>query len=198
MKTIIESVNGVDLVLETDDTVFSPSNIDKGTLAMLSIAEFSQTDKVLDLGCGYGVVGIYAAKQIGEQNVVMSDVDIKCVELAKKNAELNGVGGILSVLSDGLDGIISNDFTIILSNPPYHSDFSVPKHFIEKGFNRLKIGGKMLMVTKRKEWYKNKLIAIFGGVKISEIDEYYVFCAEKRNTQYANTRRKATQLAHKR
>jgi len=190
MKTIIESINGVDLVFETDDTIFSPLNIDKGTLAMLSVADFSGTDKVLDLGCGYGVVGIYAAKQIGARNVVMSDIDKKCVELSKKNANYNGVGEIPVVFSNGLNNINDNDFTMILSNPPYHSDFSVPKHFIEKGFNRLKIGGKMLMVTKRKEWYKNKLIAIFGGVKINEIDDYYVFCAEKRNTQYANSGRR--------
>ena len=66
------------------------------------------------------------------------------------------------------------------------ADFSIPKHFIEKGFNRLRIGGKMYMVTKRKDWYKNKLSAIFGGVKIYEIDGYFVFCAEKRNSKYSN------------
>jgi 16S rRNA (guanine1207-N2)-methyltransferase len=190
MKTIIESINGIDLTFETDNTLFSPLNIDKGTLAMLSVVEFSNTDKVLDLGCGYGAVGIYAAKLIGKQNVVMSDVDEKCVKLSVKNAELNGVGGISTVLSDGFDSIKNNEYTLILSNPPYHSDFSVPKHFIEKGFNRLKVGGKMFMVTKRKDWYKNKFNAIFGGTTISEIDEYFVFCAEKRNTQYANTDRR--------
>jgi len=190
MKTITDSINGINYTFETENTLFSPLNIDKGTQAMLSVVEFSDTDKVLDLGCGYGVVGIYAAKQIGKQNVVMSDVNEKCVKLSKINAELNGVSGISTVLSDGLDSITDNEFTLILSNPPYHSDFSIPKHFIEKGFNRLKIGGKMLMVTKRKEWYKNKFTAIFGGVKISEIDEYYVFCAEKRSTQYANTSRR--------
>ena len=71
------------------------------------------------------------------------------------------------------------------ANPPYHADFSVPKAFIEKGFNRLQIGGKMVMVTKRKEWYKNKLISIFGGVSITEIDGYYVFISEKRSADYA-------------
>ena len=189
MKKISETINGVDLIFETDSTVFSPSNIDKGTLAMLSAAEYSSNDKVLDLGCGYGVVGIYIAKQIGYQNVVMSDVDIKCVELSVKNAELNGVGGIVTVLSDGFNSITDTGFTMILSNPPYHSDFSVPKHFIEKGFNRLTTGGKMFLVTKRKDWYKNKFVAIFGGVMIKEVNEYFVFCAEKRSNQYASTRR---------
>ena len=189
MRMISETINGIPLVFETADSSFSPLHVDKGTLAMLSTIDFSPSDKVLDLGCGYGVVGILAAKLIGEQHVVMSDIHEKSVALSKKNAEMNGVGGVNVVLSDGFGNIQDRDFTLILSNPPYHVDFSVPKHFIEKGFNRLKIGGKMHMVTKRKDWYKNKLIAIFGGVKIDEIDGYFVFCAEKRSTRHANGKR---------
>ena len=187
---ITETLNGISLVLKTETSMFSPLGIDKGTLAMLSIIEFLQTDKVLDLGCGYGVVGIYAAKLIGDQNVIMSDVDVNCVDLARSNAEINGVGGVSVIQSDGFDNIQDTDFSLILSNPPYHSDFSVPKHFIEKGFNRLRIGGKMYMVTRRKDWYKNKLSAVFGGVRIEEVDGYYVFCSEKRSKQYSNTARK--------
>jgi 16S rRNA (guanine1207-N2)-methyltransferase len=180
-----ENINDIELSFETANNIFSPFSIDKGTLAMLSVVEFSNDDKLLDLGCGYGVVGIYAAKLIGAQNVVMSDNNVKCIELSKKNAEQNGVSVIKVIKSNSFEDIQDTDFTLILSNPPYHADFSVPKHFIEKGFNRLKIGGKMFMVTKRKDWYKNKFIAIFGGVKIHEIDGYFVFCAEKRSKQYA-------------
>ena len=185
-----ETINDVKLVLETADTSFSPNGIDKGTIVMLSAVDFSQQEKVLDLGCGYGVVGIYAAKLIGAQNVVMSDIDAASVELAQHNALLNNTEGIRIVLSDGFTNIQDSNFTLILSNPPYHSDFSVPKGFIEKGFNRLKIGGKMLMVTKRKDWYKNKFIAIFGDVKIIEKEGYFLFCAEKRSTKFANVNQK--------
>ena len=184
----IELINNIELTFETSNALFSPRGADKGTLAMLSVVGFSPADKLLDLGCGFGLVGIYAAKLIGEQNVVMSDIDEQSVLFAKKNAEANGVSGVKVVQSDGFKNIQDTDFTLILSNPPYHVDFSVPRHFIEKGFNRLQLGGKMYMVTKRNEWYKNKLIAIFGGVKIIEIDGYFVFCAEKRGTKYANKR----------
>jgi len=182
------TIDGVKLHFETAGASFSPNSIDAGTLAMLSTAQLSPTDKVLDLGCGYGVVGIYVAKIIGAHNIVMSDIVPECVSLSKRNAEANGVGCVEVALSDGFDNIKDNDFTLILSNPPYHSDFSVSKRFIEKGFNRLKIGGKLLMVTKRKEWYKNKLIKIFGGVRIAEIDGYFVFCSEKRSMRYAKAR----------
>ena len=180
------TINSIPLIFETTSTVFSPTCADKGTLAMLSVVNLYPTDKLLDLGCGYGIVGIYAAKHIGEQNVVMSDNNKKCIELSNKNAETNGVGGVKAIQSDGFKNLDDKNFTLILSNPPYHADFSVPKRFIEKGFNRLQVGGKMFMVTKRKEWYKNKFTAIFGGVKIYETDGYFVFCAEKRSTQYAN------------
>jgi len=181
-----ESINNIQLSFETANNLFSPFSIDRGTLAMLSVVNFSTDDKLLDLGCGYGVVGIYAAKLIGVQNIVMSDNNMKCIELSKKNTAKNGLDEIKTIKSNGFEDIRDTDFTIILSNPPYHENFSVPKHFIEKGFNRLKIGGKMFMVTKRKNWYKNKFIAIFGGVKIHEIDGYFVFCAEKRSNRYAN------------
>jgi len=180
-----ETISDIELTFETAKTIFSPNNIDKGTLAMLSVVDFSAEDKLLDLGCGYGIVGIYAAKFMNPQNIVMSDINKKCVELSKKNAQANGADGVKVVLSNGFENIDDKDFTLILSNPPYHADFSIPKHFIEKGFNRLQIGGRFYMVTKRKEWYKNKLIAIFGGVKIHEIDGYFVFQAEKRNASYA-------------
>ena len=188
---IIEtSINGIALQFRTAESLFSPKRIDMGTLAMLSVLDLKEDDKVLDLGCGYGIVGIYVAKVIGANNVVMTDVDNIAVELAEENAILNGVGEIEVAQGDAFESINDNDFTVILSNPPYHTDFSVPKKFIEKGFNRLRIGGKMYMVTKRKEWYKNKLISIFGGTRIHVIDDYYVFEAEKRQSSYSKKKKK--------
>lgn len=179
------NIKGIDLVFETSEGLFSPRAVDLGTLSMLSLVEFGENEKVLDLGCGYGVVGILAAKIVGEENVVMLDIDEEAVKLAQENASLNGVPGVKTIQSDGFTNLDEKDFTLILCNPPYHTDFSVAKTFIEKGFNRLCIGGRMYMVTKRKEWYKNKLIAIFGGVQIWEINGYYVFMSIKKSRTYA-------------
>lgn len=183
------NVKDIDLKFNTSNEVFSPESLDRGTLAMLSIVDFKKDDKVLDLGCGYGIVGILAAKIVGASNVVMADVDDKAVKLTSENIALNEVEEITLYQSDGFKNINEKDFTLILSNPPYHVDFSVPKAFIEKGFNRLAIGGKMYMVTKRKDWYKNKLVSIFGGVKIDEIDGYYVFMAEKKTAIYSSKKK---------
>ncbi len=180
------NIKNIDLVFKSTDKLFSPNYIDPGTLAMLSVVEFKENDKVLDLGCGYGVVGILTAKIIGADKVVMSDIDEKAVELSKENAILNDVPDVRVIQSDGFKNIRENDFTIILCNPPYHVDFSVPKVFIEKGFNRLCIEGRMYFVTKRKVWYRNKLINVFGGVKIWEKDDYYVFMSVKKEMHYAD------------
>lgn len=185
-KLLNDIINGVELVFETSPELFSPGGIDAGTRAMLSVAEFRKDDKVLDLGCGYGVVGILAAKLIGFDKVTMSDSSSKAVEHAAKNAGLNGVGEVRILLSDGFQNIDDKDYTLILSNPPYHEDFSVPKAFIEKGFNRLRVGGRMMMVTKRETWYRNKLTAIFGGTRLWHIDGYCVFMSEKKGSSYAN------------
>ena len=182
------TIKGCDLILKTHPKLFSPLGLDAGTAAMLSLVEFRQGQRVLDLGCGYGVVGITAAKIVGEENVVMADWDPLAVRLARENSIMNGVSRIKTYESDGFTGFSDTGFDLILSNPPYHADFSVPKAFIEKGFNRLDLGGRMYMVTKRHTWYKNKLVAIFGGVQISPVGGYYVFMSEKRSTQYAEKR----------
>ena len=187
-EIIRAEVLGEALELRTAPGLFSPGRVDRGTLAMLSAAAFEPGMKVLDLGCGCGVVGIVAAKKCGEQGVWMVDIDPLAVQIARENAETNGVPGVHCVVSDGFGQLDAAGFDLILSNPPYQSDFAVAKSFIEKGFNRLKIGGRMMMVTKRRTWYKNKLAAIFGGVKIREIDGYFVFEARRDSPDYANAR----------
>ena len=193
---IEKEINGITVTLDTGDYYFSPDEIDRGTLAMLSAVEASPEDKILDLGCGYGIVGIYLAKLSGAE-VVMSDVSEDAVRLSEENLKLNGVTSARVVLSDGLSAVEDKDFSLILSNPPYHTDFKVAKGFIENGFRKLKVGGRMIMVTKRLDWYKNKLISVFGGVRIKEIDGYYVFEAEKRTSERPVKVKKTNKLSKK-
>lgn len=166
--------------MHTESSLFSPNYIDKGTITMVSKVEFQAGQKILDLGCGYGVIGIYAAHFTGAENVTMVDINPIAVEVAKRNAIYNHLEGINIIQSDGLCDIIDHDFDLILSNPPYHADFHVPKNFIERGFHHLKFGGSLIMVTKRYKWYRNKLKSVFGGVRVIEENGYYVFISQKR------------------
>lgn len=184
------------LKFETEESLFSPEAPDRGTMAMLRNTELRENDKILDLGCGYGLVGISAAKIIGQENVFMVDINERAVEYAKINAAGNGVPGVIVKLGSGLEQIQDKDFTLILSNPPYHTDFSVPKAFIENGFKHLKVGGRMVMVVKRLDWYKNKLTTIFGGVRVVQDDGYYILIAEKRGTFISKSNEKKTTKKH--
>ena len=184
------TINGIRLKMHTESSLFSPNFVDKGTLTMLSKTEFQPGQKILDLGCGYGVIGIYAAHFSGAENVTMVDNNPIAIELAKKNALYHDLRAIHIFQSDGLNNIVERDFDLILSNPPYHADFHVPKKFIESGFHHLKYGGHMVMVTKRYQWYKNKLRSVFGGVKVVEENGYYIFISEKRAIRKTRTKNK--------
>lgn len=178
--------NNKEITIETNVSLFSPTGPDKGTLSMLKHVEFDSANKLLDLGCGTGIVSLCAcAYGLDPANIVLTDIDSLATETASKNMSINGFDGATIVCGDGLSAVTDSGFDLILSNPPYHTDFKVAKTFIEKGFNRLNIGGKFYMVTKRKDWYKNKMIAIFGGVRIYEEDGYFVFESIKKSNSYA-------------
>lgn len=178
-------VRGETLRLRSAPTLFSPGRPDAGTLAMLDRVDFIPGQKLLDLGCGYGLVGLWAAKVTDPALVWMVDNDPVAVACAEENAALNGAPAVHVVLSDGVAGLSEAGFDHIVCHPPYHADFSVAKRFIEKGFNRLAIGGRMWMVTRREDWYRNRLTAIFGGVRVSAQDGYFIFEAQKRQVAYA-------------
>ncbi len=182
-----EKINGTELSFNNElhqKKLFSPEHVDEGTRAMLSLAEFKDGDIMLDLGCGYGAVGIYAAKTYPGISVTMCDISKEAVETAKINAAINGIetgDSFIITESDGFSGLKDRKFTLVLSNPPYHTDFSVAKHFIEDAYKALEKGGRMYMVTKRLDWYRNKLTAVFGGTKVSQVNGYYVFMSQKRD-----------------
>lgn len=188
MPLVETVIRDIPLKLKTVDCLFSPKSPDRGTLAMLSTVEFQPEDKVLDLGCGYGLVGILAAHFAMPKNVYLIDVDPVAVEITQKNAVAHGVADVTVQQSDGFRNFAEAGLTKILANPPYHTDFSVAKHFILKGFNRLQVGGRMYFVTKREAWYRKSLSSAFGGCHVEKVDGYFVFTAEKRSESYAKRR----------
>lgn len=81
--TIKWHYNSFHYVFHTLDTLFSYKQIDLGTQRMIESIDLKPGSKVLDLGCGYGVVGIWAAHMIGSENVVMSDVNVTALKMLK-------------------------------------------------------------------------------------------------------------------
>ena len=190
-------IGDIEIELATESGIFSPSKADSGTLAMLDEARASieqsgeRPAKILDLGCGAGIVGICLGLVFDGAEIHFTDVDDRCVKLSAENANANGLASsrIKAYCSDAFSAVSESGFDVILSNPPYHTDFSVAKAFIEGAFRHLRIGGRLFMVTKRLDWYKNKIISVFGGVRIARTgDGYFVFSAEKRSERPAGTK----------
>ena len=171
-------VFGQTIEFHTQDGLFSPTAPDRGTLAMLRHVEITKDSRVLDLGCGWGYVSVYACLA-GAVRVDACDINEDAAFCTRENLTRAGLSASVGV-SDGLDAVKACDYTLILSNPPYQSDFAVAKKFIAQAYAHLSLGGRLVMVTKRRDWYKNRLIAVFGGVQIAEDDGYFVFTAEKR------------------
>jgi 16S rRNA (guanine1207-N2)-methyltransferase len=168
------------LELETDPVLFSPRQADRGTLAMMSLIELRPGDFVLDLGCGYGLVGLAAAKALSPDQVVMVDNDPLAVLVAGRNAHRNGLDGVRIIGGYGPEAAAPDFFSLIFCNPPYHSDFSVARNLIEQSRERLSDGGRLVLVVKRLNWYQKKMAAVFGGVQVRLVDGYYVLLSEKR------------------
>ena len=166
--------------LQTAPALFSPRQADRGTLAMLNLVRLQPQDILLDLGCGYGIVGIAAAKVLGTGQVVLIDIDPVAVRTARINARDNGLADLNIICGDG-PAATDLKFSQILCNPPYHTDFSVAKRFIEQGYEHLLPGGRFWLVVKRLEWYKMKMAHVFGGVRVVQADGYYVLMAERRD-----------------
>ena len=76
-RIISTTIDGIDFTFKTSSDLFSPRYVDKSTLAMLARIEFSDAEKVLDLGCGYGDVGIWAAKRLGPHTVAVHAKDME-------------------------------------------------------------------------------------------------------------------------
>lgn len=188
------------LWVETEDTLFSPRHLDRGTELMLQQLPVQIGQKVLDLGCGNGPVALILGKRGAE--VLALDIDPKAVEQTRRNLEQADLLHRCSVQqSDALSvlrtesGRLQEQFDWILANPPYHTDFSVAKRMIEESFYALHPGGSLRIVVRRKLWYQNKLRGVFGGCTVREEDGYSVLQAQKRERRPQNRIRRRSNKA---
>src|SRR3989344_790913 len=167
IKKIVQSIRGKDFEFYTASGVFSKNKVDNGTLALAESIIIGKNSKVLDVGCGIGILGIFAAKSFNA-DVVMTDINKRAVMLAKKNLELNGVKA--DIYQGSLyKNIKENDFDAVLSNPPQTAGKDVCFELIEKSKNYLKISGTLQIVARHNKGGKTlskKMEEVFGNVMV--------------------------------
>lgn len=148
----------------TEKEVFSPNQLDLGSRALLESIIDCQAKQVLDLGCGYGAMGIIYAHFNPESFVTLLDNDPRALELTKKNGPLNGVKNIKPFKADVTYATLPWQFDLILSNPPWAQNRSVIPKLLEFAYNHLVPGGKFAVVINRTFQLEKPLQKIFGNV----------------------------------
>lgn len=136
------------LVFDTSQELFSFAKVDDGTKELLnSLRKNLNLDykKVLDLGCGYGVIGIFIKNEFKDSNVLCTDRDSLAVEFAKHNAELNSVE-IESIPSLDFEQV-PGKFSLILTNFPAKLEATGLEYFIAKSFEFLEKDGTLALVV---------------------------------------------------
>jgi 16S rRNA (guanine1207-N2)-methyltransferase len=135
----------------TSSSVFSKKKIDLGTHVLIESMALPQCGNVLDIGCGYGAVGITAAATNPQLHVVMTDVNMRAVRLAKQNVEANRVIKNAEVRYGYLyEPVEAMQFSCVLSNPPVSAGMDLVKAIIAGAPKVLAAGGSFQMVIRSK------------------------------------------------
>lgn len=186
-------------------SVFSHRKLDVGARALLEATEASRAvqpgSRILDLGCGSGTVGIALALRKPGVHVHAVDSNPRALQSTLHGAELNGLTVVnqpagpsrageavskdeCSTLSIQLDDSghvrYPSTFDLVLANPPYYSNWAITAIFIEAAARALKPGGRMFLVTKSPNWYRNNLHFVLSDVEIHDVRDYSIVTARQR------------------
>jgi len=181
-STTISSRQG-DLELFSLPGVFSFDRLDEGTQLLLTTLPDLHGKNVLDLGCGYGAIGITAAYS-GAASVEMADANLLAVAATRKNIERFALQNASASASDVLSELTGKQYDIILSNPPFHTggevDYQVAGAFIEQSHQALVEGGLLYLVANRFIRYEKIMQTCFQRVdEIFQSTRYHVLCGVK-------------------
>lgn len=181
LQKIRAFILGNEFELYSGSGVFSKSEIDKGSLLLANKAIIHEGWKVLDFGCGYGVIGIGIAKAYPSIQVLMSDINKRAVGLAKKNIDLNNLKNASAIQSDLFEKI-PEKFNAILLNPPQSAGRELCIKMIEQGKEHLENKGLFQMVARHNtggSQLEKEMKRIFGNVKqIAKKSGFRIYVSE--------------------
>ena len=183
-KHVEYRVNGLNFKFVTDSAVFCKTCVDKGTDLMIQTTiddikkrGAGRNERLLDLGCGWGVVGIVMKSIFTLFDVTCVDVNSRAVSLAKENAGLNPKKPDRILVSDILAALPEDDlYDTVMTNPPVRAGKATVFAFYEQAKSHMKDGGAIYVVLQRKQGAdstKKKLQELFGNCEVLSIDGGY-------------------------
>ncbi|MEH7248672.1 class I SAM-dependent methyltransferase [Neobacillus niacini] len=169
---------------KTDNGVFSKKEVDFGSRLLIEAFEIPEVEgHVLDVGCGYGPIGLSIAKDFPNRLVHMIDVNERAIQLAKENAEQNQINNVHIYESDRLLSVKDREFAAILTNPPIRAGKKTVHDIFEQSHMHLVSGGQIWVVIQKKQGAPSaieKLKELFTTVEtIDKSKGYFIIKAEK-------------------
>ncbi|UJL46535.1 class I SAM-dependent methyltransferase [Virgibacillus sp. NKC19-16] len=161
----------------SDVGVFSKNEVDFGSRLLIEqFREPAILGDFLDLGCGYGPIGIVLADHFPDRNVMLSDINERAITLTRKNAALNRIDNVECIQSDQFSNLVSRSFAAIVMNPPIRAGKKVVHQLFEGAKAALHDNGELWVVIQKKQGApsaKSKLEDLFGSVEIVARDKGY-------------------------
>lgn len=172
------TLRGKEFKFVTDTGVFSKKTVDFGSRLLIETLDFSEMvpGNLLDIGCGYGPIGLSLAKEDAERKVEMVDVNERALGLAKQNASNNRLGNVLIHPSDIYESVEGKDFAAIVSNPPIRAGKQVVHGVLTGAYDLLKHGGTLTVVIQKKQGApsaKAKMEETFRNAEVIAKDKGY-------------------------
>ncbi len=169
MQKISSTIRGKAFSFFTGSGVFSKEKVDDGSKLLIESMQLKKGVHVLDLGCGYGPVGIILKKIFPTCDITLSEINERAVHLAQSNAALNNVE--VEVRQSNIFENVPEKFDIILLNPPQSAGKELCFQMITESFNHLTKRGKLIIVARHNKGGKElskKMESVFSNVKEGE------------------------------
>lgn len=176
-RTVIFESLGEKLTCVTDAGVFSRDGLDMGTRVLLDALP-EVRGRILDLGCGWGAVGVTLGKKYPNAEIVMTDINERAVELAARNLRANGVTNAIAVQGDGFESV-TGSFDLIALNPPIRTGKAVIYAMFAACAERLNPSGELYIVIRKQQGAESAekyLQTVFADVeRVAREKGYWVF-----------------------
>lgn len=163
--------------------IFSPEKLDDGSLMLLDHIDFIADDDSIDLGCGYGVLGMTAARECPQGQHTLIDKDFMAVEYAKRNCLANALSNVDVHLSNGFNHVANDKtFSLVMSNLPAKVGKEQHYLYLLDAYAQMRLGGRFYVVTINglRQFIKRAFTEVFGNAdKVKQGKTYTVTLAIK-------------------
>ncbi len=161
--------------LVTRPGVFAHRQFDNGARQVLDAIEVFPDCNIIDIGCGSGAMSLALAKRDSTANLFAIDSYSRAIDCVRRGIELNELSNVVAELNhDGELGDRAGQFDMAIANPPYYAEFRIAQHFIETGVRALRTGGRLVLVTRMPQWYRDNLGNWLDEVEVFESRRYHL------------------------